>query len=94
MLDQAVERPVTLIGAGPGSGKTVLVTQWARTRRHGVVWVSLDPEDDREARFWTLVQYALQHHGLVADTSDVGQSTHDPGHSVAERAVEQLAEAA
>jgi LuxR family transcriptional regulator, maltose regulon positive regulatory protein len=62
MLDRAIERPVTLICAGPGSGKTVLVNQWARARSHGVVWVSLDPEDDREARFWTLVQYALQHH--------------------------------
>src|SRR3954447_10794198 len=67
MLDRAIERPVTLIGAGPGSGKTVLVNQWARSRPHGVVWVSLDPEDAREARFWTLVQFALQQHGLLAE---------------------------
>ena len=47
MLDRAIERPVTLICAGPGYGKTVLVNQWASARRHGVVWVSLDPADDR-----------------------------------------------
>ena len=96
MLDRAVERPVTLIGAGPGSGKTVLVNQWARSRSHGVVWVSLDPEDDREARFWTLVQFALQQHGLVAESPppESGLSAPDAGQSVAERAVDQLAEAA
>ena len=30
MLDRAVERPVTAVCAGPGSGKTVLVSQWVR----------------------------------------------------------------
>ena len=69
MLDRAVERPVTLICAGPGSGKTVLVNQWTRARPHGVIWVSLDAEDDREARFWTLVQHALHHNGLIATAS-------------------------
>src|SRR4029453_13940477 len=62
LLDRAVERPITLISAGPGSGKTVLVNQWARSQARGVIWVSLDPEDDREERFWPLVQYALQQH--------------------------------
>ncbi|HEU5000752.1 MAG TPA: LuxR C-terminal-related transcriptional regulator, partial [Lapillicoccus sp.] len=32
--------------------------------------------------------------GLLPDAPDVGESAHDPGHSLAERAVEQLAEAA
>jgi len=96
MLDRAVERPITLIGAGPGSGKTVLVTQWASSRPHDVVWVSLDPQDDREARFWTLVQYALQQHGLLAETPapEAEQTAIDAGQSLAERAVDQLAEAA
>jgi LuxR family maltose regulon positive regulatory protein len=87
-LDEAIERPVTLICDGPGSGKTVLVNQWARARPHRVVWVSLDPEDDREARFWTLVQSALQHHGLLGDASAA-----DPGLSLAEGAIDELAEA-
>jgi LuxR family maltose regulon positive regulatory protein len=89
MLDRAVERPVTLICAGPGSGKTVLVNQWTRARSHGVIWVSLDAEDDREARFWTLVQQALHHNGLVANAPGP-----DPGRSLAEYAVDQLADAA
>ena len=89
MLDRAIERPVTLISAGPGSGKTVLVNEWARARTHRVVWVSLDPEDDREERFWTLVQYALQHHGLLASVPGA-----DTGRSMVERAIDELADAA
>src|SRR6476661_8369169 len=89
MLDQAVERPVTVICAGPGSGKTVLVSQWIQARSHRVVWLSLDPGDDRESRFWTLVQFALKHHAPVADAG-----TRDPGWSLAEYATDELAEAA
>jgi LuxR family transcriptional regulator, maltose regulon positive regulatory protein len=88
MLDRAIERPVTLISAGPGSGKTVLVNQWARARTHRVVWVSLDPEDDGEERFWALVQYALQHNGLLA-----GLPAADAGSSMVERAIDELADA-
>jgi LuxR family maltose regulon positive regulatory protein len=90
MLDRAIERPVTVICAGPGSGKTVLVSQWARARSHRVVWVSLDPRDDRESRFWTLVQLALQQHAPVGAAT----ATPDPGWSLAERAIDELAEAA
>src|SRR4051794_41050575 len=89
MLDRAIERPVTLISAGPGSGKNVLVNQWGRSRSHAVVWMSLDQGDDREARSGTLVQYALQHHGLTAD-----RSATDPGRSLAEHATDELADAA
>ena len=89
MLDRAVERPVTVVCAGPGSGKTVLVSQWIRARSHRVVWLSLDPGDDRESRFWTLVQFALQQHGLLRDAS-----TADPGNSLVEGAIDELAEAA
>ena len=89
MLDRAIERPVTVICAGPGSGKTVLVSQWIRARSHRVVWLSLDPGDDRDSRFWTLVQFALQQHVPVADAVSP-----DPGWSLAEHAADQLAEAA
>ena len=88
-LDRAIERPVSLICSGPGSGKTVLVSQWTRANSHRVVWVSLDAEDDREARFWTLVQYALRDRGLLGDLS-----APDTGRSLAEHAVDDLAEAA
>jgi LuxR family maltose regulon positive regulatory protein len=89
MLDRAVERPITLISAGPGSGKTVLVDQWTRERARRVVWVSLDAEDDREERFWNLIHYALQHQDLLAERPGA-----DTGRSITERAIDELAEAA
>jgi hypothetical protein len=48
----------------------------------------LDPGDDRESRFWTLVQFALKHHAPVADavTRDLV--------GLAEHATDELAEAA
>ena len=59
-LDEAVERPLTLVSAGPGWGKTVLLSEWARTRDEPVVWLSLDDDDDRETAFWNLVSAGLE----------------------------------
>ena len=55
-LESAVEgNPLTLICAGPASGKTVLLTEWSRSKPRRLVWVSLDPADNSPAAFWTLV---------------------------------------
>ncbi|HKX66125.1 MAG TPA: hypothetical protein VJN29_02785, partial [Intrasporangium sp.] len=63
-LDGAVERnPLTLICAGPASGKTVLLTEWSRSRPRRLVWVSLDPADNSAAAFWALVCKALVQSG-------------------------------
>jgi LuxR family maltose regulon positive regulatory protein len=61
LLDQAVTRPVTLVTAPVGAGKTVACANWAaaRARTGRVAWLSLD-EGDREApRFWASVASAL-----------------------------------
>jgi LuxR family transcriptional regulator, maltose regulon positive regulatory protein len=61
MLDEAVTRPVTLVSAPVGAGKTVACANWAaaRARSGRVAWLSLD-EGDREApRFWASVASAL-----------------------------------
>lgn len=63
-LESAVEvNPLTLICAGPASGKTVLLTEWSRSRPRRLVWVSLDPADNSPAAFWTLVGEALLQSG-------------------------------
>ncbi len=59
-LDQAVARPLTLISAPAGFGKTTLVSEWITTRREQrtlplTAWVSLDPEDNDPVRFWRYV---------------------------------------
>ena len=61
LIEQATERPVTVITGPPGAGKTVACAGWAaacaRSRR--VAWLSLDEEDREPARFWACVTAAL-----------------------------------
>lgn len=65
-LDQAQARPLTLLLAPPGFGKTTLLAQWhaqLRARDHAVAWLSLDEEDTDAARFLGHLALALQHAG-------------------------------
>jgi len=61
LLDQAVERPMVLVAAPAGFGKTTLVTQWlAGDRTRQAAWVSLDNRDNDPVRLWTHVAMALE----------------------------------
>src|SRR5512133_1919870 len=80
-LQRAVQRPVTLIAAPAGYGKTTLVTQWlaSRSRPATVAWVSLDPADNDPARLWSHIATALDRAGCtighnVADFIAAGAS--------------------
>jgi LuxR family maltose regulon positive regulatory protein len=59
-LDDAVSHPLTLVAAGPGWGKSVLLSAWARGRSPRPAWVSLDPDDDDPSRFWPALVGALR----------------------------------
>ena len=61
LLDVGVERPVTLVAAPAGSGKTLLLTSWmsASSLPGEVAWLSLDQGDNDPVRFWTYVLAAL-----------------------------------
>ncbi|MBO0804641.1 MAG: hypothetical protein J2P25_16395, partial [Nocardiopsaceae bacterium] len=59
-LDAAGELPLVVVSAGPGTGKTVLLAEWARRSRLPVVWLCPAPEDDEPARFGALVASALR----------------------------------
>jgi LuxR family maltose regulon positive regulatory protein len=67
-LDAAVARPVTLVSAGPGWGKTELVCHWAHhgDRPGPVAWLSLEPDDDDPARLWAHLLVALRRSGATA----------------------------
>jgi LuxR family transcriptional regulator, maltose regulon positive regulatory protein len=67
LLDAGVERPVTLVAAPAGSGKTMLLTSWvsAVSPPGPVAWLSLDPGDNDPVRFWTYVLAALCRSGAV-----------------------------
>ncbi len=60
-LDAGVSGGVTLVAAGPGWGKSLLVGSWvaAGAGGRGVAWVSLDAGDDDARAFWTTVASSL-----------------------------------
>jgi LuxR family maltose regulon positive regulatory protein len=73
MLDTGVRRLVTLVSAGPGWGKTTLVSAWAGTQRRPVAWLTLDPYDNDPQVFSAHVLAALRSTTVVA----AGQSPDD-----------------
>ncbi len=57
LLDEGLERGVTVVSAPPGFGKTTLVAAWARSRvDEDVAWLTLDEADKDPTRF---LRYAL-----------------------------------
>ena len=66
-LQHATERPVTLIAAPAGYGKTTVVSQWlaSASRPATVAWISLDPSDNDPVRLWTHIATALDRAGCL-----------------------------
>jgi LuxR family maltose regulon positive regulatory protein len=60
-IERATARPVTMIAAPAGSGKTVACAVWAtaEARSRRVAWLSLDEGDREPARFWAAMTAAL-----------------------------------
>jgi LuxR family maltose regulon positive regulatory protein len=63
-MTRATEQPLTLVAAAPGSGKTVLLTEWAASRLMAPAWVSLGPSDNEPSRIWPLITAAFRLAGL------------------------------
>jgi LuxR family maltose regulon positive regulatory protein len=59
-LDEALLRPLTLICAPPGFGKTTLLSEWIPRSEKCVAWLSLDETDNDPAHFWAYFIGALQ----------------------------------
>lgn len=53
------QRPLTLIAAPAGFGKTTLLSEWIPQSQHCVTWLSLDDADNDPARFWAYLIAAL-----------------------------------
>lgn len=62
LLDRAVTGPITVVAAGPGTGKTLAVANWVREGRvpGPVAWVSIDRFLRAPTRFWGAVLTALE----------------------------------
>lgn len=58
-LDRHADRPLTLVDAPVGFGKTVLVEAWVARNGDAVAWVSLERADNDPARLWAYVATAV-----------------------------------
>ncbi len=57
---RAAGRPIALVSAPAGAGKTTAVLEWLERQDRPVAWLSLDPTDDEPGRFLTYLVAALQ----------------------------------
>jgi len=53
-------RPLTLVSAPAGSGKTTLARLWLKGLENQAAWLSLDDRDNETERFWLYLVSALQ----------------------------------
>ena len=73
-LDHRLQRPLTLVSAPAGYGKTMLVSSWLEASTRPSAWVSLDKDDNDLRVFLSYLLTAIQScHGT--GFSDVGRQT-------------------
>jgi LuxR family maltose regulon positive regulatory protein len=92
-LDLGLERPLTLLAAPPGTGKTALIGNWitAGGPPGPVAWVSLDAADGDRRRFWRAVLAALIRAGAGDEVKALATHPHERGELLARALAEALA---
>lgn len=60
LMDEGLNRKMTLISAPAGFGKTTLVTEWITNSRVSVAWLSLDKKDNEITQFIIYLVAALR----------------------------------
>ena len=98
-LEKASQRPVTLIAAPAGYGKTTAVTQWLASPSGPATtaWVSLDTADNDPVRLWTHIATALDRAGCVIARDIAGfvaAGSHDMLTAVVPKIITGMAELA
>lgn len=98
VLDRSMSGRVTLVSAGPGWGKTMLVASWVASiaGKRPVGWLSLDPFDNDPVLFWSYFGAAVgQAHDPIGRAPDAfGSLTIRPpvGQEVVRRIILALAQ--
>ena len=65
LLEAGSAKPLTMVSAGPGWGKTLATADWARSAAPPLAWVALDDADAEPRLFWSYVLSALRATGAV-----------------------------
>lgn len=79
-LEAGKHRPLTLIAAPAGSGKTTLVSEWLAARPQPAAWLSLDQSENDPASFWRHLLAAIRRvwPEFGQDVQDLFQSPQPP----------------
>jgi LuxR family transcriptional regulator, maltose regulon positive regulatory protein len=91
VVDDGVSQAVTLVCAGAGWGKTILVASWAAATPGPVAWLTLTGEDNDRTNFWTHVAAALRAAGVVPADSALAEL--DPAPRMADSVLLRVLEA-
>ncbi|HRD63782.1 MAG TPA: LuxR C-terminal-related transcriptional regulator [Nocardioides sp.] len=93
-FDASTRRPVSLVAAPAGYGKTTLAAQWLAHRRGERIaaWVSLDAADNDPGRLWTHIVTALERAGSPL-ASDAGAHVSGRSSDLADGVLPQLVNA-
>jgi LuxR family transcriptional regulator, maltose regulon positive regulatory protein len=59
-LTREFNKPVTILSAPSGQGKSTLLNEWRLSCGYPVAWVTLDPDDNLPHQFWSTVLNAFQ----------------------------------
>ncbi len=80
-IHHGVKRPLTLLAAPAGFGKTHLLLEWAKEARLPVAWLTLDSDDNDLSRFFRYLIGALQtiEPGVGEEALDFTQSSKGGG---------------
>ncbi len=92
-LDRAADLPLTLLCAGPGAGKTVLLADWVTRTGARVAWLSPTAADAEPRRFWRLLESALPGPDGTDCDSPVG-TTLNPGLDLVQMLFSQVPDSA
>jgi LuxR family maltose regulon positive regulatory protein len=79
-LDRGLERPLTILAAPAGFGKTTSLCAWLQHTLTPAAWVSLDAGDNDPIQFWTYALTALEsaHPGVATTPLAMLQLPHPP----------------
>ncbi len=71
-LNEGLTRPLTLLSAPAGFGKTTLLSEWISQVQPRVAWLTLDVDDNDPVRLWSYFIAALQQIDLAIGSLSLG----------------------
>jgi LuxR family maltose regulon positive regulatory protein len=77
-LDAGVRKPVTMVCAGAGWGKSMLASGWADSTSTDVRWLTLDRQDNDVQVFWSHVVAAVRAGGGIPSGNPLAELTSIP----------------